>query len=74
MQQYQSVCRKCGFIFQEGASKEAIRSGAERSRCMMCNADKWKIVEKDSDANVIDTTEDSDNEDDDFGQSSLTDY
>jgi len=45
---------------------------------MMCNAKKWKIIEKDQGDDVIDTTKDSDDEDedddDDPSQSSITDY
>ena len=77
MQQYQSVCRKCGFVFLEGTSKEYIRNSTESKRCMKCNAKKWKITEKDQGDDVIDTTEETDDEDDyddDPGQSSITDY
>lgn len=78
MQQYQSVCRKCGFVYLEGVAKEYILNSTKRRRCMMCNAKKWKIIEKDQGDDVIDTTKDSDDEDedddDDPSQSSITDY
>lgn len=70
---YRAVCRNCGFILTEGAGKETQISIAKGKSCKNCNAVKWKIIEAKQESEIIDSTEDSKN-DNSPGQSSLTDY
>jgi len=68
---YRAVCRDCGYVLTEGSSKEIVIDQAKRGTCRDCKAEKWKITEKEHGSDIIDTTE---NSDDDPSQSSLGEY